>query len=80
MIFVYVLRSLTNGKRYVGITDNPPRRFKEHGQAGSTVWKLLGKFEVLHEEEFADYSDARVREKFLKSGRGRGWLDEKYIG
>jgi hypothetical protein len=30
----------------------------------------------LHIEEFADYKSARKREKFLKSGQGREWLNE----
>jgi hypothetical protein len=31
---------------------------------------------VLHTEEYADYKSARKREKFLKSGQGRRWLDD----
>ncbi len=33
-------------------------------------------FVLLHIEEFADYKSARKREKFLKSGQGREWLNE----
>jgi len=78
MITVYVLRSLGNGKRYVGITDNLVRRLNEHRRPGSTVGKLLGAFEVLRTEEFEDYVRARVREKFLKSGQGRKELDRNH--
>ena len=78
MVVVYVLRSLTNGKRYVGISDNLERRLREHQKAGSTVKKLLGSFELLQKEEFLTYGTARIREKFLKSGRGREWLDERH--
>ncbi len=80
MITVYVLRSLGNRKRYVGITDNPDRRLQEHRRPSSTVGKLLGAFEVLQTEEFKDYVQAREREKFLKSGQGRKELDHKYPG
>jgi hypothetical protein len=31
---------------------------------------------VLHTETFSDYTSAREREKFLKSGQGRKWLDK----
>ena len=31
MIKVYVLRSMENRRRYVGLTDNLPRRLIEHG-------------------------------------------------
>lgn len=33
-------------------------------------------FFLLLTEEFPDYKAARIREKFLKSGRGRKWLNE----
>jgi len=36
----------------------------------------LGDFFVLHTETFSDYKSAREREKFLKSGQGRKWLDK----
>ena len=36
----------------------------------------MGDFFVLYTEEFPDYKTAREREKFLKSGQGRKWLDE----
>jgi hypothetical protein len=35
-------------------------------------------FVLLHTENFPDYAAARMRERFLKSGRGREWLHEKY--
>jgi putative endonuclease len=75
MVTVYVLRSLTTGKRYIGITNNFIRRMSDHRRTTSTVNKLLGAFEVLQTEEFPNYIQARAREKFLKSGQGRAWLD-----
>jgi predicted GIY-YIG superfamily endonuclease len=38
--------------------------------------QVLGDFSLLHTEEFSDHTSARDREKFLKSGQGRKWLDE----
>jgi hypothetical protein len=35
----------------------------------------LDDFIVLYTEELSDYQKARIREKFLKSGQGRKWLD-----
>jgi len=46
----------------------------------STVRRLLGDFIVLQTEDFPDYAGARNREKFLKSGQGRAWLDRTYPG
>jgi hypothetical protein len=38
----------------------------------------LGEFELIHRESFLDHGAAREREKFLKSGQGRKWLDSEY--
>ena len=75
VVTVYVLQGAD--KRYVGITKNVARRFAEH-RSGSHSGRLIGDFAVLHTETFPDYASARVRERFLKSGRGREWLRERY--
>ena len=74
MITLYVLKSET-GKRYVGITNDLSRRLCEHRSKKTKSGQLLKDFYVLHTEEFPDYKQARIREKFLKSGQGRKWLD-----
>ena len=78
---VYVLRSLRNNKRYVGYTGKmPTEKLAEHN-GGATRWtRNNGPFELIHNEEFGDAQCARLREKFLKSGRGRQWLDENVQG
>ena len=74
MITVYVLKGET-GKRYVGITKDLPRRLREHCAKKSKGSQVIGHFLVIHTESFTDHKAARVREKFLKSGKGRKWLD-----
>jgi len=77
-ITVYILLSKVNVTRYIGITNNISRRLKEHRSTGSTVERLLGKFDVIYKEECYDYKSARKREKFLKSGKGREWMNEHF--
>ena len=74
-ISLYVLKG-ENGKRYVGITNDLMRRLKEHRANRSKGSQVLGDFAVLHTEEYEDYKSARKREKFLKPGQGRKWLNE----
>ena len=74
-VYVYVLKSVANSKRYIGITDNLPRRMREHRSGHTSAGRLLGEFTLMHIEEAPDYQTAREREKLLKSGRGREWLD-----
>jgi len=75
VVTLYVLKGKT-GKRYVGITNNLPRRIQEHNIKVTKGGQILGDFSVVHTEEFPDHRTAREREKFLKSGLGRKWLDE----
>jgi putative endonuclease len=76
MITVYVLQGKL--KRYIGITNNLERRLAEHRIEKSTVSQIAGEFLLLHTEQFPDYNSARNREKFLKSGKGREFLNSLY--
>ena len=77
MYYVYVLRSLKNRKRYVGYSSKEPSiKLAEHN-GGATRWTRQNRpFMLLHHEAFTDARAARQREIFLKSGKGRRWLDE----
>ena len=76
MFHIYVLRSLKNNKRYVGFTSKDPSvRLKEHN-SGTNAWTRQNKPHILILlEAFKSEAEARAREKFLKSGQGRKWLD-----
>ena len=76
MITVYVLQG--ENKRYVGITNDLRRRLLEHRSGNTTSGRIIGFSRLLHTEEFPDYSCAREREKFLKSGKGREFLNKLY--
>jgi putative endonuclease len=78
MVHVYVLRSLETGRRYVGMTDDVARRLDEHRRRRSKSAKILGEFEVLLTESYPTRIEARLRERFLKAGSGRAWLDAKF--
>lgn len=74
-VFVYALRS-SEGQYYVGLTKDIGRRWKEHSRRQSpSVKRLIGELKLVHLEEFPNYTEARRREIFLKSGAGRRWLE-----
>ena len=77
MISVYVLQGQF-GKRYVGLTNDLDRRMKEHRSGNTMGGQLIGKFQLLHTEQFDNCPSARDREKYLKSGGGREWLNKMY--
>ena len=77
MFQVYVLKSVKNNKRYVGITGvSVEERLRQH-RSGSSKWtKENGPFKVVLTETFPDKLSASKRERFLKSGHGRGYLNK----
>jgi len=76
MVTVYVLQG--RNKRYVGITNNLDRRLAEHRSGNTKGGQIIGQFRLLHAEELPDYTSARKREKFFKSGQGREFLSSLY--
>jgi len=79
LIFVYVLKSLIAPKSYVGMTDDLSRRLKEHNSGKHSYTKRHAPWEIIYKEEFNNYSDARKREKYLKSASGRKFLKKLFI-
>ncbi len=75
MYIVYVLRSQKNGYRYIGYTDNLERRLFEHNSGLTKSIRYQIPFVVEYTEEYQTRLEAVAREKFLKSGKGREWLD-----
>ncbi len=76
MYTVYVIRG-DSGLIYIGHTQDLAKRLVEHRQ-GKSKWTKRDKgWEVLHREEYSTRAEAMRREKWLKSGVGREWLQKK---
>ena len=73
MHFVYILKSLTSGKSYIGSSDNLLRRFSEHSSNQEKATRNRGPWEMIHWEMFETLAAARRREQFLKTGFGYTW-------
>ena len=75
MYTVYVLYSDRYQKIYVGYTSNLIERFKSHNLLGTKGWTIKFRpWQIIYTEEFVDKSAALVREKELKSSRGREFI------
>ena len=74
--FVYVLRSCKDSKRYIGLTEDIEKRFKQHqlGYVAST--KSRRPFSIEYFEKYTTRSKARIREKYFKTAAGRRFLDK----
>jgi len=78
MYQVYVLKSLSASKSYVGVTDNLERRIKEHNSSKNFYTKRHVPWIVIYTECYAQFTDARSGEKYLKSTAGRRFLKKLF--
>jgi putative endonuclease len=74
MYFVYVLRSLKDGRLYIGMTEDVPSRLKRHSEGKVTSTRHRRPLVLVYTESYNSRAEARRREKFLKSGPGHAFL------
>ena len=55
MYTVYLLKSKTKRKSYVGITNNIDRRLKEHNSGKHLYTKRYLPWEIIYQEEFKTF-------------------------
>lgn len=73
MYTVYVLRDI-NGKFYKGMTNDLPRRLREHKSGNTRTTSLMNNAKIVYKEEFKSFDDARRREVYFKTAAGRRFL------
>ena len=74
MYFVYVIVDEA-GRRYTGQTDDLDKRLARHN-AGMSTWTSRGRgWKLVYMEELTTRREALIRERWLKSGVGRQFLD-----
>ncbi len=71
MYFVYVLKSDVDYRLYKGLTKDLDRRIKEHNRGYCRSTRQYRPWTLVFSEKVDTLSDARVREKYYKSGIGR---------
>ncbi|UCH45344.1 MAG: GIY-YIG nuclease family protein [Nitrospiraceae bacterium] len=76
--FVYVLKC-ADDKLYVGSTRNLTTRLEAHKKGRVKTTKGRRPVTLIYSENFSNYSEARKRELYFKSGTGRDWLRSKLI-
>jgi putative endonuclease len=74
MYYVYVIKSEKDASLYKGITNNLPRRLKDHNLGKNQSTKSKIPYRLFYYETFGTRKEAREREKWLKSGVGREFL------
>ena len=74
MWFAYALRSRKDGGLYVGMAMDVEGRLKEHNRGYNQSTRSRVPFTLIYSEKCASRGEAREREKYLKSGKGRDFL------
>jgi putative endonuclease len=75
-VSVYVLRSLKDGKRYIGLSAAVVDRLDQHNRGKVKSTKSRRPFVLIHEEICSGLDDARKLEKYFKTSAGRKYLDK----
>jgi len=72
--YVYVLRSINFDFIYVGFTTNLKKRFGDHNNKEELSTKAYAPFELIHYEAYRNKKDAKRREKYFKTTKGKTTL------
>jgi putative endonuclease len=77
MFYTYVLLSQKDNRFYTGFTSDLRNRLKEHNN--SQVFSTKGRLPVklIYYEACLNEGDARQRERYLKSGRGKHYVKQR---
>ena len=75
MWYIYILKSISNGKTYIGCTDNIKRRCMEHNNGKIKSTKAYVPYKLIFSQEFSNKTLALKREHFLKTGKGRFFIN-----
>lgn len=79
MKHVYLIRSIAHpDKRYIGITDDIHKRIKQHNNGGSKHTIKYKPWELVTYVALKDSGQAHAFEKYLKSGSGRAFANERF--
>lgn len=71
MYYVYAISSLERNYIYVGLTDNIERRLSEHNTGKNKTTMAYSTFVLIYFEKCGNRIEARIKEKYFKSGSGK---------
>lgn len=75
--YIYILESIKDKKRYVGYTTNLARRIEEHKKGLFFATRPRLPMKLIYFEACTNEEDAKRREFYLKTTRGRRFLAKR---
>ena len=82
MFTVYILKSESKDRLYIGFTRNLPQRLKFHNAGLNKSTKFGIPWQVVYTEQYFILQEATKRERFLKKQKNRNFynrLVENYL-
>lgn len=70
MHFVYILRSKSNGRYYIGCTNNLAHRIEQHNAGDNKSTRVGRPWELITYKKFDDQLKAYNEEKLVKAYKG----------
>jgi putative endonuclease len=75
MYYVYLIKSRNSDWRYVGYSADLKKRIVEHQKGLSPATKPYKPLELIFYEAFKSRKDAKRREKYFKTNKGKRTLN-----
>jgi len=75
MFYVYILKSISCGKYYVGYTSNLEERLESHNSGLQRWTRNKGPWNMVYSERLVTKREAIIREKQLKNKKSRKSLE-----
>jgi putative endonuclease len=80
MFYTYVIYSDKADKIYIGFTSNLQSRLTAHNHPKNKGWtRKFMPWRLIHQESFETKSEAMLREKQLKSAKGRAFIHQMIL-
>lgn len=72
--YIYILYNKSRNFIYIGYSTNLKKRLKDHNMGLAKSTKPYVPLDLIHYEAYRDIKDAKRRESYLKTNRGRTTL------
>jgi putative endonuclease len=76
MHFVYILKSLKDGRYYIGSTHDVGLRLQQHNAGRQAATRYRRPFELVYVESHSEAAAAHKRELYIKSQKSRHFIED----
>ncbi len=76
MPYVYILKSIRDGRYYIGSTIDLEKRFQHHKNGYTPSTKRFGEISLVFHQEYENLLEARTIERKLKKLKRRDYIEK----